>query len=164
MTFRHWLKQWDMTKLDIDPSVLKREWAPNDADKNAAWELYIELLTRVATQLLPNEDGKEVAALASIHQLFPTSREIMKRQGRGSINFATVVIPVLNRVIRPFTAKWHPLSEKGAFEEKARRKEFRTALTALQIELRIFARMLADMAGVEDLTGPESEKRSGHVK
>lgn len=166
MTFRHWLKQFDMTKLDIDPTVLDQKWAPNDADRNAAWELYIELLTRVTTQILPDEDGKEVAALTSVYQLFPVSRDIMKRHGRECINFATVVIPVLNRVVRPFTAKWHPLSEKGAFEEKARRREFRAQLAELQKELRDFARLLANLAAVIDLTEKEKdkEKRGKPVK
>ena len=31
--------------------------------------------------------------------------------------FAKLTIPVLNQIIRPFTAKWHRLSLAGAFED-----------------------------------------------
>ena len=32
--------------------ILEMEWAPRDPDRKAAWELYVELLTRIATQYL----------------------------------------------------------------------------------------------------------------
>jgi hypothetical protein len=47
------------------------EWEPQDKDKNAAWELYIELLTRITTQPLAQTHGDEEMALKSIHTIFP---------------------------------------------------------------------------------------------
>jgi hypothetical protein len=35
------------------------EWKPSDPDKAAARDLYVELLTRITTQPLPDEDGVE---------------------------------------------------------------------------------------------------------
>ncbi len=39
--------------------ALERDWAPQEADKDAAWDMYVELLTRITTQPLSGEDGLE---------------------------------------------------------------------------------------------------------
>ncbi len=152
MKLREWLDEWSMTSLRINVHFLEMEWAPNDYDKNAAWDLYIELLTRIATQYLDPEHGDEQAALDSIHSLFGLTREIIKRQGRYCIEFTKIAVVILNQVIRPFTAKWHKLSVQGAFENPEQCKSFRQDLYDLQSELRKYTGMLADMAKVEDLT------------
>ena len=64
-------------------------------------------------------------------------------------------MPVLNQVVRPFTAKWHKENLAGAFDNEVRRKEFREELAVLQDELRNYNRMLAKIADVEDLTDLE---------
>lgn len=158
MKLREWLDQWSMTSLKINVHFLEMEWQPSDHDKNAAWELYIELLTRVATQHLDPEHGDESTALQSIHSLFALTREVIKRQGRHCIEFTKVAVVILNQVIRPFTAKWHRLSVQKAFDDPSRCDEFRKELSELQSVLRIYTRMLADMAGVEDLSRLEDEK------
>ncbi len=109
MKWRKWLENWDMTSLRIKAPFLDMEWKPQDEDKNAAWELYIELLTRVATQPLRAEHGDEEAALASVHTLFELTREIIRRNGRHCVEFTKIAVVVLNQIIRPFTAKWHKL-------------------------------------------------------
>ena len=62
----------------------------------------------------------------------------------------------VNQVIRPFTAKWHKLSLAGAFDDENECKRFRAELQELQAVLRKYAKMLSNMAGVEDLTALES--------
>jgi len=57
MKWSKWLENWNMTSLKINASFLEMEWKPQDADKDAAWELYIEMLTRIATQYLQPEHG-----------------------------------------------------------------------------------------------------------
>ena len=81
MRWKKWLENWDMTSLKINAHFLEMEWKPKDEDKSAAWELYIELLTRITTQPLPSEDGVEQTALDSVYSLFPLTREIIKRNG-----------------------------------------------------------------------------------
>ena len=127
----------------------------NEDDKDAAWELYIEMLTRIVTQPLPSEAGDEQTALDSVYSLFPTTREILRRRGRSTIQFSKVAIPVLNQVVRPFTAEWHRKSIADAFDDHDQRAEFRDSLEALQVELRNYNRLLANIAGVEDLTDLE---------
>jgi hypothetical protein len=156
MKLRKWLENWDMTKLKINVHFLEMEWAPQEKDRDAAWELYIELLTRTATQPLAREHGVEKAASESIHKLFPTTREIIKKYGRDCIEFTKIAIVVLNQIVRPFTAKWHKLSEEGAFDDQEKRSLFRDELQRLQEDLCRYTAMLSEMAGVEDLTKLES--------
>jgi len=50
MKWKKWLENWDMTSLKISLPFMEMEWNPQDEDKTAAWEMYIELLTRITTQ------------------------------------------------------------------------------------------------------------------
>jgi hypothetical protein len=159
MKLKDWLEKWGMTSLTIKAGFLETEWRPKDPDRKAAWELYVELLTRVATQDLAPEDGDEQTALASIHNLFGLTRETLKNNA-GCNEFAKIAIVVLNQRIRPFTAKWHKLSLDGAFKDKVRCHEFRSDLAHLQKDLRSYTAMLADMAAVEDLTDIEGYGKS----
>jgi len=158
MKWRKWLEQWDMTSLKIKTPFLDMEWKPQDEDKNAAWELYIELLTRITTQSLEASHGDEETALKSIYTIFPLTREVIKRNGRHCIEFTKIAIVVLNQVIRPFTAKWHRLAVQNAFSDPDKRAEFRSELVVLQEKLRTYTKMLGDMAGIEeDLTDLQDE-------
>ncbi len=150
------LEKSGMTSLKITPPFLQMEWSPKTADKDAAWALYIELLTRITTQPLPTEHGDEQTALDSVYSLFAVTREVIKEQGPDCINFTKIAIVVLNQVIRPFTAKWHRKSLAGDFEQESERAAFREELAALQVELRKYSQMLADIVGVEDLTDLEA--------
>ncbi len=152
MKWRKWLENWDMTSLKIKAPFLEMEWNPSEPDREAAWDLYIELLTRIATQPLGESEGDEKAALESICSLFPTTRSIIRDKGRGCIEFTKLAVVVLNQKVRPFTAKWHRASVENAFGTPGVRKQFRDELQRLQGVLRTYTAMLADMAGVEDLT------------
>ena len=148
-------KNFDLEKISLSAGGVGVEVSFQETDKDAAWELYIEMLTRIITQPLPAEVGDEKTALDSVFSLFPTTREILRRHGRKTIEFSKVAIPVLNQVVRPFTAKWHGESLTGAFNIEAKRQEFRQELAALQVGLRNYNRLLAEIAGVEDLTNLE---------
>ena len=147
--------QFNLTKVRLNVAGVGVEIEFNQDDQDAAWELYVEMLTRIVTQPLPANVGDEQTALDSVYSLFGTTREILHRRGRNSIQFSKVAIPVLNQVVRPFTAKWHRESLAGAFGEPARCREFRQELITLQADLRNYNRLLASIAGVEDLTDLE---------
>jgi len=152
MQLRTLFKNFHLDKIKLGPSGATVEIAIDQADKDAAWELYIEMLTRIVTQPLPSEAGDEQTALDSVYSLFGITREILRQHGRGTVQFSKVAIPVLNQVVRPFTAKWHKESLAGAFTHENKRGEFREELAALQKDLRNYNRMLANIADVEDLT------------
>lgn len=157
-TLKSFLSKWNLNNLSINTGILQANISFQDADKAAAWEMYIELLTRITTQYLEPDHGDEKAALTSIYSLFGITREIIKKNGAEAINFAKIAIVILNQVIRPFTAKWHKLSLAGAFEKEKQCALFRTELRDLQDKLRAYTRSLADIAGVEDLTDLEGEE------
>ena len=152
MDIREQFRKFHLEKVKLNFNVVQLEISLADADKDAAWDLYIELLTRIVTQPLPAAAGDEQTALDSVYSLFPTTREILRRRGRETVAFSKIAIPVLNQVVRPFTAKWHRESLAGAFDRPAKRQEFRADLADLQTDLRNYNRMLAEIAGVEDLT------------
>lgn len=149
------LRKFQLEKVRLNLNIVQLEVSFSEVDKDAAWDLYVEMLTRIVTQSLPAQDGDEKTALDSVYSLFPTTREILRLRGRNAIQFSKVAIPVLNQIVRPFTAKWHRESLAGAFDNPAKCTEFRADLVALQADLRNYNRMLAEIAGVEDLTDLE---------
>lgn len=153
MKLRELLDKWSLTKLKISTGFLDAEFQANDQEKDAAWAMYVELLTRITTQALPAEQGDEAAALASVHKLFAITREVMRAPGARHANqFAKIAIVVLNQKVRPFTAHWHKASLAGALNDPAQCQRFRTELAELQVVLTHYAGLLSDLAGVEDLT------------
>lgn len=83
-----------------------------DVERRAAWQLYVELNTRIATQPLKASEGLLREALSSLHAVFGITREILKEagpvvaQGRESLGF--YAMEILNQILRPILAKWHP--------------------------------------------------------
>ena len=154
MQLRKLLEKWDLTSLKIKTPFLDMQWEPKDEDKDAAWDLYVELITRVATQRLEPDEGDEAAALKSIHDLFPLTRSTIKRNGRHCVNFTRIAVVILNQKVRPFTATWHRRIVAGPLNDSDK-EAFREELGHLQTVLRNYTRLLADLAGVEDLTDLE---------
>ncbi|WP_244362605.1 hypothetical protein [Streptomyces aquilus] len=91
-------------------------WEPADAERSAAWELYLELVTRVSVEELDPGEGFLREALSSLYTFFNTTREILRRYGPdvapplapGHVSFGVLAVTVLNRVLRPLLASWHP--------------------------------------------------------
>ncbi len=153
MKLRELLDRWSLAGLKIKAGFLEAEFEPKDRDRDAAWAMYVELLTRVTTQALPADHGDEATALESIYKLFGLTREILRETGgRHGGEFAKIAIVILNQKVRPFTAYWHKASRANAFDDPAQCQRFRTELATLQQVLIQYAGLLADLAGVEDLT------------
>lgn len=152
MKVKNWLKKWNLTSLKINAKFLELELNFSDTDRKAAWEMYVELLTRITTQRLSVEDGDELTALESIHSIFGSTREILKKYGSSCIEFTKISVVVLNQIIRPFTAKWHKKSIEKAFDKPKECLAFRKELELLQENIRNYTRLLSDIAEVEDLT------------
>ena len=157
MTFNDLFQQWGLTKIKLNPIFANLEFSPVEDDRSAAWDMYVELLTRISTQPLGEDEGDEKTALDSIYSLFNTTRIVLKEKGRNATQFTRVAVIVLNQVIRPFTAKWHRESLNGAFQDVEKCKAFRSDLIQLQRWLVGYTRLLADMAKVEDLTAISRE-------
>ena len=152
MNLKEWLDKWSLSSLKINAHFLEMEWHPKDPDRDAAWELYIELITRISTQYMLPDQGDENCALQSVSKLFELTRDTIKRHGRHCGEFTKIAVVVLNQAVRPFTTKWHRLALNGALTSEAERTLFRNELSELQVTLRSYTQLLADLAGVDDLT------------
>ena len=152
MNLKNVLEKINIKSVIIKTTFLEVEFDLQEDDKNAAWEMYIELITRITVQKLPDDVGVEKAALDSVYSLFGITRNILKEKGRNAKNFSRVAIIVLNVAIRPFTAKWHKASIDGELELPDKKETFRRELEVLQEKLMGYCSILAEMACVEDLT------------
>ncbi|MEU5889928.1 hypothetical protein ABZ835_24250 [Streptomyces sp. NPDC047461] len=164
-------------------------WEPADAERSAAWELYLELVTRVSVEELDTEEGFLREALSSLYTFFDTTREILRRYGPevapplapGHVSFGVLAVTVLNRVLRPLLSSWHP--RLTAYE--SRRPEgvdpvawerqwdhadaLRARIAEVSVTLASLAENLREVADVSDLINlpaprsPESTAPAGRV-
>jgi hypothetical protein len=152
---------------------VEQTWEPDDAERSAAWELYVELSTRIATVPLPTGAGLAREALTSLYSLFGSTREILRRygpgvaqpKGDGSASFGTLAVTVLNDAFRPLLAVWHPLLQDWEDQRPPDRSrveweqswdrigELRDALAEVRQTVRQYAKLLAEVADVPDLGG-----------
>jgi hypothetical protein len=130
---------------------------PNDVEKKAAWELYVELVTRIATQEMAATEALDREALTSLYRLFTSTRQVLRAAGptaglrQGTLG--GVAIDVLNKGLRPFLTKWHPALKSweatGTAEDNwPPREQFRSELAAVGRNLSRYAEVLAAIAGV----------------
>ncbi len=153
--FSELFKTYGLSEIKLHIGFVDVAFIPSAGDQEAAWEMYVELITRVTTQQLDGDTGDEETALTSVYNLFEITREILKRKGREAPNFTKIAVIVLNQIIRPFTAKWHRKKIAGAFVNADECSDFRNELAVLQTKLRGCSKMLANIAMVEDLTDLE---------
>jgi hypothetical protein len=105
-----------LTSLKITvPQVSVLTFVVDDEARQMAWRLYIEAATRISTQPLSAREGNLREAFTSLHGLFAITRESLKA-GRpspaavpGGHSVEYLAITMLNRELRPFLSKWHPL-------------------------------------------------------
>ena len=92
-------------------------WDPTECERTAAWDMYVELITRIPVAYVRPGEGSLRIGLSSLYKLFDASREIMRQYGpsvarprdEGQLSFGYLSIKVLDLVLRPFMMKWHPL-------------------------------------------------------
>lgn len=116
-----------------------------ESDRRAAHSFLTELRTRIATQDLPYQYGREDRALKSIVELFAKLRDTIKAEF-GCSKFAALADQRINSILRPFTAKWHRLSGDGLLASRDGGDAFRRELAMVQGGLRDFAQELSEIA------------------
>jgi hypothetical protein len=105
-----------------------------EADFGPAKLLQVELTTRIATQQLHYRSGDEETALQSVHEAFKLTRKLLTNHPQAGA-FEMVGIFLINRILRPYTARWHRwLVDKRFIDERSRR-QFRYELKQLQPRL-----------------------------
>lgn len=151
MKLKDFLAKANLSSLKFTIPFMEMEFSFSNADKEAAWELYVELLTRCATRKMKADEGENEEALDSLYSLFGTTREILKKYKSDCVNFSKIAIAVLNQIIRPFLSKWHRIS-LNMQESNMNWDGFREELELLQCELQKYLILLAEMAGIEDFS------------
>jgi hypothetical protein len=157
--------------LNLPFLQLSGTWEPNDDERKAAWELHVELVTRISVVPLSSDEGLLREALSSLYTLFATTREILRKYGpdiaepkpHGQYNFGFLAVAMLNLALRPVLARWHPALEeweaarppgRSRAEHEAmwdRAQELRAALDDARAAMTQYARIMADACGVPDL-------------
>jgi hypothetical protein len=154
-------------RLDLGwgPAKLSGTWTPDTSELDAAWELYVELVTRIAVIPLTPETGVIREALTSLYELFGATRAILRKYGpavarpthkkEGDYRFGHLAVWLLNANVRPFLSYWHPALQQWeasrppersiADHERAwpRAAECRAALEALRQVTIQYAEVLA---------------------
>lgn len=148
-------------------------WEPDEQERMAAWEMYVELVTRTSIEPQAADEGSLSEALTSLYSLFGTTREILRKYGpavatpkkEGNLSFGLIAVTVLNKVLRPLLTRWHPelvdyesrrpsgvsvITHERAWPEAA---ELRSRLDEVRASLRTYAGYLAEVAGVPPLVG-----------
>lgn len=155
-------------------------WVPDEEERKAAWELYVELATRISVVELRPQEGLLREALSSLYTIFGSTRGIMRSHGPniaqatnkdndGDLSFGYLAVAVLNTVVRPVLAKWHPILED--YESKRpegtsrleherqweRNRELRDVLEDTRKTLLQYAETLAEVAQVRSLIIPRDD-------
>ncbi|MBC7342267.1 MAG: hypothetical protein H5U02_07425 [Clostridia bacterium] len=143
-------------------------WQPDESEKRAAWEMYVELITRISVAELLPQEGLLREALSSLYSLFDTTRKILRDygpsvaqpKGKENLSFGYLAVAILNTVLRPVLAKWHPLlldyeSSRPASismleweRQWEKSEELRQVLNEVRQVLIEYANLLAEVAGV----------------
>lgn len=112
---------------DIHQKEQLCESALSESQKLAAWHVFVELNSRIATQPLARQGGSMREALTSLHQIFELARTELKKIGPISLgesgeasapSVQSIIFDILNRQLRPFLAKWHPRLASWETENK----------------------------------------------
>ncbi len=151
--------------LSLPFGLGQMEWEPDTTERNAAWKLYVELVTRISVQQLDRRQGLMREALNSLYSLYPTTREVLREAGPevGATHDSVggIAIAVLNVGLRPFMSRWHPAllewearrpPERSTAEHERQwehEQEMRDQLETLRGELAKYAEALAVIAGVK---------------
>ncbi len=165
------LGRLDEVNVELDIPYLGRisgVWKPDEREQNAAWEMYVELVTRIAVTELTPGDGLLRESLSSLYSIFTTTRTILRSYGpavarpkrESQLSFGYLAISIVNYVLRPVLAKWHPLlldyehrkdARVSASEHEQRwerAEELRQVLNDVRTVLLQYTTLLADISHV----------------
>jgi hypothetical protein len=104
-----------VTSVKVElPMVGKLEMALTPDERSFLWRFFVELVTRVSTQSLGAQEGILREALKSLHDLYSVARSELGSAPPTTLPFSDIsarayVIDILNKQLRPFLSRWHPL-------------------------------------------------------
>jgi len=102
--------------IPLPKMSIKGTFAPEEAERNFSWAIYVELTTRITLANLAPGAGSLREALTSYYSVFKIVREqlhavgpdVARRRAEGALPVAASALWMLNGVLRPLLAEWHP--------------------------------------------------------
>ncbi len=156
-----------LKKVTVKLPWFTGEWEADETEQRAAWQLYVELMTRVTLHgRVPDRPGRLKPMFDSLYSLFPTTREVLRTAGpsvvHGPASLGPIALDLLNKCLRPFLDEFH-----GAFEAYMAKKPLNAPseqydaawpernkcykrLQDLRKPLEAYSSMLAEAAGVRE--------------
>jgi len=141
------------------PGWLSVDFSPNEAEKRAAWSLFVDLATTIASQPFDLHRGSLRDAFSSLYRLIENTRLVLRDAGpvvaASGARFGGIAIMFVTEVVAPFLLRWHePLRqfereiEEGvnSFEHERRWPEFQVCvdeLAELQQLVQVYMEALA---------------------
>ncbi|WP_433662568.1 hypothetical protein ACQPW1_10690 [Nocardia sp. CA-128927] len=144
-------------------------------DHMAAWQLHVELATRIAVVPLPRDQGLLSEALSSLEVLADRVREILRERGPhdtpGEMSaFQTAAWAVTEDIVGPLLTRWKrrlvsvvaastgagPVDRERAWPD---RSALRDDLERARLQLTTIAVELAELAGASSLIADHEEIR-----
>ncbi|MHA1962686.1 MAG: hypothetical protein ACW99U_21050 [Candidatus Thorarchaeota archaeon] len=108
----------ESVEVELDLMFTKIKWTlvPGKIEVKAAWEIYVELVTRIAVVELKSGEGVLREALQSLYSIFQSTREILRMYGpdvarpwkKAQHTLGELAIIILNYQLRPLLSEWHP--------------------------------------------------------
>ena len=142
-------------KPPVEESTKSKGGAFTLEDRDAAWQLYIELMSRHVDRAKKVEECNPFTVMDSFEGLFQARTEIFREAGSKSVKTLNKIMPFLNETIRPFVQKWRLESKDGAFNGEymmsVRRPEFYREAEVLYEEIQTMCDTMARIAGVQNL-------------
>ena len=173
MHLKDLFQKWKLTDLHIEASVLDIPYTPSEEDKNACWDLCVELLMFLKQQWYPYGDGvghfiqgKELmfdywdVDNATFFQNFidrvvaleTATGKLLQQHGRKVPCFVKISDIFLNYVVQPFLGHLNIPGHEHV------REGFDEHLDECVDRVRRYAKLLADVADVKDLVEIETPK------
>ena len=144
-------EQWK----DFKPktAILEMPLSPSEADNDAMWELYSELLifiTQTQDENMGISDVKDLIDRTNI--LCVKTGKILRKHGRSCLHFSRIAGIFLNYIIRPFLGAYNATGESDSLFDSIFEDFYEMYEKLVKYE-----KLLADVLEVEDII--EIEKR-----
>ena len=152
-----------LTEMTLSvPEFAEIKFAVSNEYKRVAWKMFIETLTRIATQPLAEEEGSLREALTSLYGVFTSTRELLKGMApakpTSGVTVEMLAVRMLNDEIRPFLAKWHiqlkmfeSTLPKSPESNWSRNVDCRRELELLRNRLIDYSVAFGELAGLKDV-------------
>lgn len=147
----------------VVPQFSELTFIVDDQARIVAWQLLIEITTRVSVQPLAPQEGLARDVLNSLYGVVATTREALKRH-RPSLRpssgrtVESLAIMMINHELRPFLTKWHTRLQQYETNQAKTFGEawpddgdFRAELGSVQANMITYIRGFGELAGIERL-------------